>query len=110
MVNTIKESVMGSKEISILASEKHFVDKINLNSMTYAKLNIYQFTYRITKIFVGINNYVSIDNFNISNNSINQNPINTILPFNVWDCSLRLAPCATQIIRGITNIKFYQIQ
>ena len=108
MVNTIKESVMGSKEISILASEKHFVDKINLNSMTYAKLNIYHHLisglprYLLELIIMSLL-IISI----LVTISINQNPINNISTFSMFGiAALRLAPCATQIIRGITNIKF----
>lgn len=108
MVNTIKESVMGSKEISILGAEKYFVDKINFNSINYARLNIYHHLisglprYLLELIIMSLL-IISI----LITISFNENPINNISTFSMFGiAALRLAPCATQIIRGITNIKF----
>ncbi len=108
MVNTIKESVMGSKEISVLGADKYFINKIDYNSRNYAKLNIYHHLisgmprYILELIIISIL-VISI----LVTLSFNENPINNISTFSMFGiAALRLAPCATQLIRGITNIKF----
>lgn len=108
MVNTIKESVIGSKEISILGAEKFFVDKINYNSNNYASLNIYHHLISglpryLLELIIMTLLVISI----LITISLNESPLDNISTFSMFAiAALRLAPCATQIIRGITNIKF----
>ncbi len=108
MVNTIKEAVMGSKEISILGAEDYFLNNIKKNSTNYAKLNIYHHLISgLPRYLIELIIMLILVSSILITLYLNDNPIDNISTFSLFGiAALRLAPCATQIIRGITNIKF----